>query len=134
MPELLTDSQPQHSSFSAGDIFYALFKHKWKIVTGAAIGLCAAAAVYVLYAPVYESNAKLLVRYVLDRSMVDPEAGSAPKAENVIASEIEILTSWDLAMDVVDAVGVKRLLPGAEASAKTDAAGTITGGLKVFGA
>ncbi|MGZ4966178.1 MAG: GumC family protein [Chthoniobacterales bacterium] len=133
MPELLTDTH--HSNFSAGDIFYALFKHKWKIVIGAVVGICAALLVYVLYAPVYESNAKLLVRYVLDRSMIDPEAGAAPKlAETVLASEIEILTSWDLAMEVVDAIGVKRLLPGADASSKTEAAGTISGGLRVVGA
>ncbi|MGZ4985491.1 MAG: Wzz/FepE/Etk N-terminal domain-containing protein, partial [Chthoniobacterales bacterium] len=86
MPELLTDTQ--HSNFSAGDIFYALFEHKWKILIGAVVGISAALLVYVLYAPVYESNAKLLVRYVLDRSMVDPEAGAAPKlAETVLASE-----------------------------------------------
>jgi uncharacterized protein involved in exopolysaccharide biosynthesis/Mrp family chromosome partitioning ATPase len=134
MPELLTDTH-HSNSFSAGDIFYALFKHKWKIAVGASVGICAALLVFALYAPVYESNAKLLVRYVVDRSMVDPEAGNAPKmADTVLASEIEILTSWDLAMDVVDAIGVKRLMPGADASAKTEAGGMITGGLKVVGA
>ncbi len=134
MAELLTDTS-HPSNFSLGDVFYALFKHKWKILLGALAGISAAITVYTLYTPVYQSSAKLLVRYVVDRSMVDPEAaGSMPKlAENMLASEIEILTSWDLAMDVVDAIGVKRLLPGAEASAKTDAAGVIAGGLKVLG-
>ncbi len=134
MAELLTDS-PHTSNFSAGDVLYALFKHKWKILLGALAGSIAAITVYALYTPVYQSSAKLLVRYVVDRSMVDPEAaGSMPKlAENMLASEIEILTSWDLAMDVVDAIGVKRLMPGADASAKTEAAGVITGGLKVLG-
>src|SRR3979411_524946 len=122
MAELLTDTQ--HSSFSVGDVFYALFKHKWKILSGAIIGMCTAFITDAGYTPLYESTAKLLVRYVIDRSMVDPEAGRAPKlAENILASEIEILTSWDLAVEVVDAVGIKRLLPGADSSAKTEAAG-----------
>ncbi|MDQ6939295.1 MAG: Wzz/FepE/Etk N-terminal domain-containing protein [Verrucomicrobiota bacterium] len=134
MAELLTDTS-HPSNFSLGDVFYALFKHKGKILLGAIAGIIAAITVYTLYTPVYQSSAKLLVRYVVDRSMVDPEAaGSMPKlAENMLASEIEILTSWDLAMDVVDAIGVKRLLPGADATAKTEAAGVVTGGLKVLG-
>ena len=37
-----------------------------------AIGLLAAAAVYFFYPAHYESQSKLLVRYVLDRSAVDP--------------------------------------------------------------
>ena len=134
MAELLTDT-PHASNFSAGDVLYALFKHKWKILLAAVAGISAAAVFYVLYTPVYESSAKLLVRYVVDRSMIDPEAagGTGKLADNVLASEIEILTSWDLAMDVVDAIGVKRLIPGADASAKTDAAGMVTGGLRVLG-
>jgi len=132
MSELLTDSQPA-AAFSLGDVFHALFKHKWKIVLGAILGIIAATTSYVRYQPVYQSDAKLLVRYVLDRSTVDSEAGTAPKSgEGVIGGEVEILTSWDLALEVVDAIGVKRLLPGADAGAKGEAAATISGGLRVF--
>ena len=46
-----------------GDILFAVFKHKWKILVGALIGFLAAFAVLTFYAPVYESHAKLLVRY-----------------------------------------------------------------------
>ncbi len=132
MAELLTDSQ-HVAAFGVGDIFHALFKHKWKILFGTGVGIIIATTVYLRYQPVYESNAKLLVRYVLDRSSVDSEAGTAPKTgESVIGGEVEILTSWDLAMDVVEAIGVKRLLPGVESAAKTDAAATVSNGLRVI--
>ena len=52
----------QYSSLNRNDILFALFKHKWKILFCAVAGLVAAATVYFFYPPVYESQAKLLVR------------------------------------------------------------------------
>src|SRR5437867_9615935 len=114
---------PQHSGINLNDIFFALFKRKWTILLCAAVGIVAAAAFYFLYPPSYESQAKLLVRYVLERSGVDPieaekaGAASSNEADRVIGAEIEILTSWDLAAQVADAVGAKRLgAPSKEAA------------------
>ncbi len=92
----------QRSGPKLGDIFFALFKRKRTIMVCAALGIIAAAAVYFLYPPSYESQAKLLVRYVTERSAVDPidaeKAGAASNNEGdrVIGAEMEILTSWDL--------------------------------------
>ena len=61
----------QPSGLNLQDILYVLFRHKWKIITCATIGICAAAAVFFLYPTVYESQAKLLVRYVVDTSAID---------------------------------------------------------------
>ncbi len=125
---------PHHSGVKLGDILFALFKRKRTIMGCAALGIIAAAAVYFLYPPSYESQAKLLVRYVLERSGVDPveaeRAGAAGsnEADRVIGTEIEILTSWDLAVQVADAVGAKRL----GAPSKEAAAGSIASGLKVI--
>ena len=112
--------EPQHhSGVKLGDILFALFKRKRTIMGCAAVGIIAAAAVYFLYPPSYESQAKLLVRYVLERSGVDPieaeRAGAAAstEADRVIGTEIEILTSWDLAVQVAQALGPQRLLPPA---------------------
>jgi len=108
---------PPPSGMKVGDILFALFKRKRTIGICAAVGIIAAAAVYFLYPPSYESQAKLLVRYVTERSAVDPvEAEKAAAASNseagrVINTEIEILTSWDLAMQVAQALGPQRLLP-----------------------
>ena len=130
--------EPQHhSGVKLGDILFALFKRKRTIMVCAAVGIIAAAAVYFLYPPSYESQAKLLVRYVLERSGVDPieaeRAGAAASAEadRVIGTEIEILTSWDLAMEVAHAIGPKRLLPSGKAPTDNIAAGSIISGLKV---
>ncbi|HEX8280911.1 MAG TPA: Wzz/FepE/Etk N-terminal domain-containing protein, partial [Chthoniobacterales bacterium] len=121
----------EYSSLNLGDILYAIFKHKWKILICAIAGFSAAAAVHVLYTPVYESHAKLLVRYVLERTPIDPDAGGG-RPGNIIGSEVEILTSWDLAMQVAEALGPKRLLPGSPGASVTDAAGTVSSGLRVF--
>src|SRR5437867_1687189 len=150
---------PQHSGINLNDIFFALFKRKWTILLCAAVGMLAAAAFYFLYPPSYESQAKLLVRYVLERSGVDPieaeRAGVAAsiEADRVIGTEIEILTSWDLAVQVahalgpqrllpppqdllthvVQALGLKRLLPPSGPSAtEGNATGSIASGLKVI--
>jgi uncharacterized protein involved in exopolysaccharide biosynthesis/Mrp family chromosome partitioning ATPase len=105
------------------DILLVLFKHKWKILACAAIGITAAAAKYFLNKPLYESQAKLLVRYVVDRSAIDPEiAGNLRKFGDAIDSEVQIFTSWDLSTQVAEAIGAKRLLPEAKDTADTAAA------------
>src|SRR5207249_8634810 len=136
MAEIRRETQP-HSGMKLGDILFALFKRKLTIVVCAVLGILAAAALYRFYPPSYESQAKLLVRYVLERSGVDPvEAEKAAAASNsegdrVIGAEMEILTSWDLAMEVAHAIGPKRLLPSAKAPTDNNAAGSIISGLKV---
>jgi uncharacterized protein involved in exopolysaccharide biosynthesis/Mrp family chromosome partitioning ATPase len=144
-----------HSRIHLSDILFALFKGKWTVILCAAVGIIAAAAFYFFEPPLYESQAKLLVRYVLERSAVDPmEAEKAAAASNlysdkVIDAEIEILTSWDLAVQVAQAIGPKRLLPPATdlltkvahriglkktpaAATEGEAAGAISSGLKVI--
>jgi polysaccharide biosynthesis transport protein len=127
----------QHSSLNRNDILFALFKHKRKIVFCAVAGLVAAATAYFFYPPVYESQAKLLVRYVVERSAVDPidntrgSTGLGQASENVLGSEAEILTSWDLAVQTAEAIGPKRLLPSERAPTKEAAAKTIAVGLDV---
>jgi len=127
------------------DVLYAIFKHKWKVFFGILIGITAAGIFYEMYPTEYQSEAKLLVRYVLDRSPVDPidsqsaqstqssvSTGFGRTSENVIGSEAEILSSWDLAVQVAEAIGPKRLVPElGDAATATAAAGVISGGLEV---
>ncbi|PYJ22850.1 MAG: hypothetical protein DME92_02600 [Verrucomicrobia bacterium] len=127
-----------HSGMKLGDILFALFKRKLTIVVCAALGILAAAALYRFYPPSYESQAKLLVRYVLERSGVDPveaeKAGAASNNEGdrVIGAEMEILTSWDLAVQVAQAIGPRRLLPTTREPTEREAASSIILGLKVI--
>jgi uncharacterized protein involved in exopolysaccharide biosynthesis len=131
-----SESGSSNSGMNLNDVLFILFRHKWKIIVCATAGILAAAGIYFLLPPQYESQAKLLVRYVVDRSVVDkldsgvktPDSGS----EDVINSEVEILTSSDLAEQVAETIGVERLMPGAGGKATTaDAAHGILRGLNV---
>jgi succinoglycan biosynthesis transport protein ExoP len=122
----------QQAGFTVQDVLFMLLKHKWKIITLSLLGFGGAMMVYIIQGTVYKSESKLLVRYVLEKGTVDPyvsmqSLGSGGKAgDSVINTEIEILKSQDLALEVADAVGVSRLLPepGVLAS-RSDAAGLI---------
>jgi uncharacterized protein involved in exopolysaccharide biosynthesis len=136
-------SVPYRASFGIHDILFVLFKHKGKIGLFTALGFACAVAVYFLYPATYESQAKLLVRYVVERSAVDAvdstNAANPANRTNVfapaIASEIEILTSWDLAVQVAEAVGPKRLLPSAKGPVdQSAAANVVSSGLEVTAA
>jgi polysaccharide biosynthesis transport protein len=118
------------------EVLFVLMKHKWKIVICTVLGLAAAIAVFFFETPMYESQAKLLVRYVVDRSAVDPVESAASRqdrtGDNLINSEVEILTSWDLAVQVTEKIGKERLLAGSGiAPSTTAAAKTVSQGLKV---
>ena len=69
MPDV--QGQPESSGLGLHDILFMLFRHKGKILALTLVGLIAAISVYLLTPPVYESEAKLLVRYVMERSAVD---------------------------------------------------------------
>src|SRR5437899_4092603 len=60
-------SEIQPSGIDLNDMYYVLFRHKWKIILFSLVGILAAAAMYVVTPPVYQSAAKLLIPYVLDR-------------------------------------------------------------------
>jgi polysaccharide biosynthesis transport protein len=135
MNELQQESEFESppSSLNAAAILHILFKHKWKIFICAVVGLIASATTYFLWPPIYVSQAKLLVRYVVDKSAIDPvesAAGTRREGDSIINSEVEILTSWDLAVQVAETVGVKRFpaKPGSK-SPLFDAAFSISKGL-----
>src|SRR5882757_5284672 len=155
MAEIRREIQQHHSGIHLSDILFALFKRKRTIILCAVVGIIAAAAFYLFYPPVYESQAKMLVRYVLERSAVDPieaekaAAASSNYTDRVIDAEIEILTSWDLAVQVAETIGPKRLLPPATdlltkvahaiglkppsaAATEAEAASAVSLGLKVI--
>jgi polysaccharide biosynthesis transport protein len=127
-----------HSNVNASEILSAIFKHKGKVILCTLIGLIAATAVFFFYPRRYESQAKLLVRYVLDRNPVDPvdsstsTTGFGKSNENVINSEVEILQSWDLAVQVAEAIGFKKLAPELGDAANVNAAAfVVSAGLNV---
>jgi uncharacterized protein involved in exopolysaccharide biosynthesis len=119
-----SEGQGQPSGMSLNDVLFMLFRHKWKILVCATFGILAAAGIYFLVPPQYESQAKLLVRYLVDRSAIDgldsqgKNLGSQnantlnSPSESAINSEVEILKSSDLAMQVATTIGAGRLVGG----------------------
>lgn len=117
--------------FGVQDALFVLRKRKWMILLPALAGLGAAAAVFHTRQPLYESQAKLLVRYVLTRESTDSfESHSAPgggRVDPVTQTEIEILTSMDLALEVADSLDPD----SAGATPPNETAAGILAGLKV---
>ena len=111
----ITKREPQSNPTAAGpqfgDYLFILFRHRRKILWFTLAGLLAATVSYLVAGKVYESQAKLLVRYVVERSAFEPgvEAQGQTKSygshsKGVIDAEVQILTSWDLAYAVADKV------------------------------
>jgi uncharacterized protein involved in exopolysaccharide biosynthesis len=132
------ESGSSGSGMNLSDVLFVLFRHKWKIIVCTAVGILAAAGIYFLLPFQYESQAKLFVRYVVDRSAIDDvdtqnktQALDSP-SESAVNSEVEILTSTDLAMQVAATVGPDRLVPRlGEKATDADAALVILKNLEV---
>src|SRR5882724_6101211 len=135
MPEHRTE--PQSSNLNLRDIPIALFKWKRFILAFGLVGILAAVGVYFFFPAVYESDARLLVRYVLERSGIDPIDGMSGQAKSgtgitndgVIAAEVSIITSWDLSVQVAEALGPNRVLPNVKTPTVVGAAAAINSGL-----
>ncbi len=101
---------------TVGDVYYVLFRHKWKIVILSLAGFAAAAGFYFLQPPPYQSQAELLIQYVSQAGTL-PLVGSGEKVivpdatgDSVINSEIQILTSLDVANQAVATIGAASIL------------------------
>jgi len=107
-----------------GDVYYTLFRHKKKILLFTLLGVGVAVAVYLTQPPLYQSQAKVFVRYVVESRSFDP-AGGDPQGrndsqvrtpdstgQNIINSEVELLTSMDLALAVAKEIGPEKILAG----------------------
>ncbi len=100
-----------------GDILYILFKHKWKILIVSALGVVGFfLAPFVFPAP-YVSEAKLLIRYVVEGknpTQVDDSRVKSPdsRGEGVMQAELDILTSRDVVAQAVTNIGPNKILGG----------------------
>jgi len=143
MPSTEHEITPQGPSIQLGDIYYTLFRHKWKIILCALLGISLALAFYKVQPPPYLSEAKLFIRYVISESSKAPGPGQSDavtkspdqRGETIIQSELQILTSLDLAKTVAKAIGPEKILQGQTEDKNDDllldAAITIQNGLVV---
>jgi uncharacterized protein involved in exopolysaccharide biosynthesis/Mrp family chromosome partitioning ATPase len=98
------------------DILFVFFRHKWKILICTLTGFAAAAGLYFLRPPPVQSEAMLFIRYVLennnpgmpgnDEKAVSPDQ----RGDTIINTEVEILSSLDIAEQVADSIGPDKIL------------------------
>src|SRR5579862_935609 len=106
----------QRHGMTLGDIYYILFRQKWKVLFFCALGVAVGCYLYESKPPLFESDAKLFIRYVLESRTPGPPGDESKmispdgQGVNIINSEVEILTSYDLALQVADVIGPERIL------------------------
>ncbi|MCC7374070.1 MAG: hypothetical protein IT581_05415 [Verrucomicrobiales bacterium] len=104
------------AKFRFQDIYFVLFRHKWKILIVGLLGIVASITSFLVSKPKYTSEAKVLIRYVREtRDTTGADYGAAirtpdSRGDNIINSELEILTSLDLAREVVADVGATNIV------------------------
>jgi polysaccharide biosynthesis transport protein len=118
------------------DFVRIAFKHKWKVIICTLLGFGAAAGFYFTNPPQYESDAKILVKYVADTNAESPTEGgsgtvSRGATDNVLNSEMEIMTSWDIYEQVANEIGPTRICPTVPDATADAAARIIAVGLTV---
>jgi len=133
------ESMSSSGGIKLADIYFVLFRHKWKIIFITLLGLVAAAGLYAYYPRIYVSEAKVLVRYIVERKTVnaaDTGGGDVRMPDitgaSIMNSEMEILTSFDLAYEVASVIGPDRILGSeSEATATNKAAVALSKALRV---
>lgn len=125
----MADSGPQRSfpQSSMRDFYNVLFRHKRKMIVFF-LGVFLVVALGTFFGSrVYRSEAELLVRLGRENATVGPTVATgrviniSTDRETEINSEVDILQSRELAEEVVEAVGAKRILHGAEETLAPDA-------------
>ena len=105
----------------------SLLRYKWTFVIVTSVSWAVAAVYYFAADPPWVSEAKLLVRYVVDRDGLDGTEGPN-RGDLVMRSEMDLLTSRELAEKLVAEIGADRLASG---SGATDPASIMATGLTV---
>ncbi|GAG41239.1 unnamed protein product, partial [marine sediment metagenome] len=101
---------------SLRDLYYILFRHKWKMILFFLAVIIAVTVGTFLSAEIYRSKAKLLVQLGRESVALDPTAttgqiiGVSRSRKSEINSELEILKSRGLIEKVVDSIGAEAFL------------------------
>ena len=105
-----------HAQMSLGDIYFVLFRHKWKILILSAAGFLSAVALYLFFPQAYQSETKLYIRYVEEGKPLSSPGNDvnaiAPdgRGDSIIQTEVQILESGDVMSAVVKDIGADKIL------------------------
>jgi uncharacterized protein involved in exopolysaccharide biosynthesis/Mrp family chromosome partitioning ATPase len=128
------------AGLTPADVYFVVFRHKWKIIILTALGLAAAGVYYFTEQPLYQSDAELFIRYVSDNRAVNPSDNNnnsqvtsmIDMGQTVMNSEMDILSSFDMAAEVATNIGPERILAKlGGGSDPTHAAGVVHSNLRV---
>jgi polysaccharide biosynthesis transport protein len=131
---------PPSPGMSLVDIYYILFRHKRLIAIISSVALATAITVRLLWPVPYQSEAELLIKYIKETKPLQESVAESQltrpdvRGENIVNSEISILTSFDLAVDVATSIGPAKILGktgGATNVSPLDAAIMIKKGLVI---
>jgi uncharacterized protein involved in exopolysaccharide biosynthesis/Mrp family chromosome partitioning ATPase len=101
---------------SLGDVYFVLFRHKWKILIFSATGFLAAVALYLFFPQAYQSQTELYIRYVEEgkplSSPGNDENAMSPdgRGDSIMQTEVAILESADVIEAAVKDVGAAKIL------------------------
>jgi len=129
----MNSKQPdaQTGGMSLGDIYFTLFRHKWKILLFSASGFLAALALLIFHPPLYGSKTKLDVLYVVEGKFFNPPGNGAntvslnEQGNGIIQTEMEIVQSLDVIMEAVQTIGPEKILAKAGGGSDTNAAAAL---------
>jgi len=116
---------------SLGDIYFTLFRHKWKILLFSAAGILAASALLLFKPLIYESQTKLDILYVVEGKSFNPPGNGEntvslnERGNGIIQTEMEILQSLDVVMEAVQTIGADKILAKAGGGSNTNAAAAL---------
>lgn len=104
------------SGTAVDDVLYTLFRHKWLILTFVVLGIAAAGVVRLLKPPLYQSEAKISVKYVMQTTGVNPAGPETQvttpgfSGQEVMDLEVELIKSLDTALIVATNIGPEKIL------------------------
>ena len=114
------------------DILFILFRHKWKITVISVLAMAVAGGIYLFWPLPYRSETRLLIKYIVDTKNPSQMGAnnsrvSTPddRGETILNTELEVLGSFDIAMEVAKSVGPSNILANAGGGADAAAAAGV---------
>jgi len=126
---------PPPPTVKLADILYVIFRHKWKILIISGLGIVATFLVPLRVTKLYQSEAELLVKYVVEskpaHDMGPTDSQVRPvdtQGESIINTELHVLGSLDLARDVAVAYGPDKILAAYGGGTNVETAASVIRG------
>lgn len=140
MSENANSTSAAPTNIQIDDVLFALFRRKWWVILFSILGVAVAGGIWYMMPKMYESTAKIMIRYVAESGSLNPVDGEMrvktpdSRGANIINTEMEIIRSTDLAVQVSQAVGPEQILESYGGGTNSNAAaGKILGNLTVEG-